>query len=202
MKLLICSSVTDLLKCFEHKLKYVHQINSLLCESFPQHFSRNGKNGQPPITIFEQLRNLVRLRKIDDTDIVTFIKFIGEKHTNSNTSTAQEGRVIAFAQLVVEHNQRNYRNQRNQHNSSKLRIINLCRIKSRKFKGQGSRMMKHIIKYLQLNPSPIGKFNKVYLSVSSSNTSLQMYYKALGWDDTYRYDIRSDNPAFEFVMHF
>lgn len=167
MPVIACLNISDFIKCFA---KNPTQINKLLSTSFPGHFSNKG------VTIFDHLDMLVKYNKINNADVVTFVKLIGEK-------------VIVFAQVVYEKN------------PSKLRVINLCRTNSNQYKGQGAKMLKCIIRYFNSTPSHFAKRNKLYLSVGATKQSLQMYYKALGWKDTYRYDIQSDVPSFEFVYN-
>lgn len=167
MKLVVFLSITDFLECFEKKQRYKQQIDKLLTSSFPQFFPSNGT-----ITIFSHLRNLINNRKILDDDIATFAKV----HETDG--------IIGFVQLVREKN------------PAKLRIINLCRVRNNKYKGQGQKLISSVINYLELsNTSHL----RVYLTVSASNTRLQDYYEALGWINTKRYDVKSHFPALEFA---
>ena len=72
----------------------------------------------------------------------------------------------------------------------------MCRITIPKYKGLGRKLIKYIIEFIKIYKP---ENNKLYLSVSAFNTSLQNYYKALGWISTHQYNSKSNKPEFEYM---
>lgn len=162
--------IQSFVNCFNKQSNGRSQINQLLMRSFPQIFKQDQS-----VTIFTHLNKLVENKLIKNEDVCTFVK-------------VSCGKIIAFAQLLIENNPR------------KLRIINLCRLPLKYYKGEGGCMLDTIINYIYRNKRKF-QDDKVYLTVGATKSNLQMYYKALGWVDTMRFDINSDIPGYEFVYY-
>jgi len=124
------------------------------------------------ITIFKHLDILVKNSKINNDDVSTFVKI-------------DDNVVLSFAQLVKEQNPQKYR------------IINLCRLSHKQCKGEGRLMLQFIIDYAKYQT----RLTTLYLTVDAMKTTLQMYYSALGWINTYKFDPKCDSPGYEYIYY-
>ncbi len=182
MKLVIYPTVYNFVQQFDDDDKAAVALHTLLRKSFPKHFGHN----EP--TIIQYLKRNTKYSqhpqhphhphhppkkyRFENDDITSFIAY-------------DKDSIVGFAQTVLE--------QPDTHGLRKLRIINLCRIRTKNYKGLGAALISNIVQYHEQQGYKI-----VYLTVTARNSALQQYYKSLGWICTGMYDPIAIEPAFEY----
>lgn len=166
LRIVTLPTIDDMLIYISKHKTFKYDIETLLSDSFPKHFSTK--------SLFDQATLLLKCKKLKSSDIVTFV--VLDVHRNL---------AMGFCQLLKEDN------------GKKHRIINLCRNKSKRYVGIGRSIIDNLLSFAYFQ-----NLKELYLSVEADNSRLQRYYIAIGWVNTYKYDIHSDIPEFEFKWVF
>lgn len=183
MKLVIYPTVYNFIQQFDGDDNASEALHILLRKSFPKHFGHNEptiiqylkQNTRYALNSFQDHapdQHRQRSYRFENDDITTFIAY-------------DKDRIAGFAQTVLE--------RPDTHGSRKLRIINLCRIRSKNYKGLGAALLSNIVQYHHQQGYKI-----IYLTVTARNSALQLYYQSLGWICTGMYDPIAIEPAFEY----
>jgi GNAT superfamily N-acetyltransferase len=176
MKLAIYSTVLNFIEQFEENNEANAALQALIRRSFPKHFG----NDEPTLiqylkrnTYYGQLKDVKPRYRFDNEDVTSYVAF-------------DDGKVVGFAQTVLEKGDRR--------GIRKLRLINLCRVRYKRYKGLGAALMAKVNEYSRTEGHTI-----IYLSVTAKNSKLQLYYQTLGWMCTGVLEFNNVEPTFEYT---
>ena len=167
-------------------IEFKEQIDDLLRQSFNKYLHAGS-------SFTDNLIQLNKKKKIQSENLCTLIALQKCNNEMADVSVAD----VSMMDVSVAGCVQIVRELATETTKIKYRIINLCRKYGSINKGLGKILLECAFNYLKsLKKPPMC----VYLSVSASNTKLQLFYQNLGWKNTYKFDTTTYiEPTFELL---